>query len=362
MSWSEVKQLYDAVREDRKTSKERWRKKAEKTAFHKSWLFKIFYYYFACEAFLALLVNYYLVDSLDVSYLDLSRAVVGAGFILVSMYLKWMVVYFFAGMIKLTFIALAGALTPVSMTLKYFLARQDGYQLPDDDVELFTEGAWMFSYMILLVCLFFLWFFPQTSLWPAEALGLNQNQYWGGSLYLFGLMACGALYFAFKGAMMAKTEPIIGPELLAWLRNPRSLEDLVGVPLVFGGLFLIFGYLVWPLLDLAIQLIKTLVATGFREALGYGDIMAAYPREQLLAILDQEKLGIMHGLVLPDTEGMERSFGFNLDHFRAVRDAALPHLLPVVLLMTAVLLWMRRRLSRETPAMPAPHAAPGMGE
>ena len=361
MFWSEVKRTYDLVRAGRKDCKERWRKKAGETPIHKSKLFKILCYYFAGEALLALLVNYYLVNSLDGYPLLLPYAVLGAGFILAAMLLKWIFSYFIVGMISLTLIALAEAFIPVSMTLKYFLARRRDYQVPSDDLEFFTEGFWMFFSMIVQVCLFFLWLFPLTALWPAEALGLDRNQYWVVTLYLAGLLACSVTWLGFKGAIVSRKEPIRGTELIAWLRNPRSLEDLLTIALFFGGVFLIFGYLAWPLMELVFLAGKALLGAVFLQGLGYGEIVADYPREQLLAILDLEKLGILQGLVLPSAEGMERSFGFNLDHFRVVRDAALPHLLPVVLLMTAVLLWMRRRLSHETPALPASDATPGMG-
>ena len=348
MFWSEMKQIYVSVMEDQKKGKARWREACPEEPIQKNKPIKIIRYYFAGEAFLALLVNYYLVDSLDGSGIDFSYVVVGVGYILISMYLKWMFVYFLAGTIKATYTVLGMAFIPGSMTIRYFSQRQDGYREPKEDLELFTEQAWLAFFAVAQVCLIIMWLFPATLLWPATALDLDQSQCLGAGLYLAGFLACAVVWLYFRRAVEGRGNLKQGPALIAWLRNPRSLEDVAAIPLLFAGFFLIFGYLAWPLMDLGIQVMKGLVSAGFRsEGIEYGEIVAVYPREQLLAILDQEKMGFLQGLVLPGADGLERSFGFNLEHFRTVRDAALPHLPPVVLLMTAVLLWMRDRLSRD---------------
>lgn len=226
----------------------------------------------------------------------------------------------------------------------YVASRQKGYREYVDVFFRFLTNKQSGFAWALLLCFIFIWFIPEKLLWPGGALGLSPSASLMLTLYTVGLVASLVLWFSLRRSLNHEEDEAARMRLARWLGNASGIKDFIDIALGTAAMVLMFGYLLLPAMEWSTGAMHRMVADYFVEHQDYERIVGNFPRERLLAKLDRKGMDGLKRFVLPPPEKIMTTFNREMPDFRPWRDRSIPHLIALVLLLTPVMLWIRRDL------------------
>ena len=226
----------------------------------------------------------------------------------------------------------------------YLASRQKGYREHLDVVFEFLANKQGGFALVLLWCFTFVWVIPETMLWPGRALGLGPSDSLVFTLYVVGLLDGLVLWLSLKRSLEREEDASARERVTGWLGNASGVKDFIDIPVATAVLILIFGYLVIPAMEWTVGASHRMVAAYFVEHQDYERIVGNFPRERLLAKLKSKGMGSLKSYVLPPPEKIRTFYRMELPGFRSRRDHSMVHLVLLVLILTLVMLWIRRDL------------------
>ena len=226
----------------------------------------------------------------------------------------------------------------------YLASRLKGYREHLDLVLRFLGNKQSGFVLAMVWCFFLTWFEPELMLWPGKALGLGQTASLMLTLYAGGLLASLILWLSLRRALEQEEDAATRKRVAGWLGNPSGVKDFIDIPLGTMAMIVMGGYLLLPGAEWGVNAAHRMVAGYFVAYQDYERIVGNFPRERLLARLDTRGLDSLASWVLPTPERLETALRMELPDFRSWRDRSMVHLIPLVLILTLVMLWIRRDL------------------
>ena len=206
------------------------------------------------------------------------------------------------------------------------------------------------SLAILLVIALALggWYFPESFAWPLAGLELGLSATVALELYLVTLLACLIIWRAWRRAMAGLTDEQSRRVLAAWLSSAQGARDFLELPVTLATCLLLYAYVFLPAMNWTLQAAQQGVRDFLQQDISYQGRLERVSRPGLAAALVEHNLGDLTEFLLPTEPELSQSLSFQAGkaRFRHIRDQTMAHLIPLLMLMTAFLLFIRRDLGR----------------
>jgi hypothetical protein len=167
-------------------------------------------------------------------------------------------------------------------------------------------------------------------------------------LYLVTLLACLIIWRAWRRAMAGLADEQTRRDIAAWLSSAQGAKHFMELPITLVTCLLLYAYLFLPAVNWTIQAAQHGVRNFLLENISYERRLERVPRPGLAAALVEHNLGDLTEFLLPTEPELSQSLSFQAGkaRFRHMRDQTMAQLIPLLMLMTAFLLFIRRDLGR----------------